>query len=227
MKKYILSLFVAVGLIGSASAAADTNPITLVSFNGSKDYSSIASGFSSTPLAIHNEQTYYENISGYGNFPYAARSFLNPDLRWSDDLGSLSFSISSQDNFVITNISFTHGEFLFNNIGGYPSFNLKIQDSSNPIQIINIPYSVTDVWWGPVYPTSFSDLFSYTNRTGSVNIILEMGNSGYYGSPIVGVNNINVSGYTVVQSVPEPSTYALFGIGAIGMLMVMRRKKTA
>jgi hypothetical protein len=28
-------------------------------------------------------------------------------------------------------------------------------------------------------------------------------------------------------SVPEPSTYALFGIGAIGMLLVMRRKKTA
>ncbi len=28
-------------------------------------------------------------------------------------------------------------------------------------------------------------------------------------------------------AVPEPSTYALFGIGAIGMLMVMRRKKTA
>jgi len=27
--------------------------------------------------------------------------------------------------------------------------------------------------------------------------------------------------------VPEPSTYALFGIGAIGMLMVLRRKKTA
>jgi len=29
------------------------------------------------------------------------------------------------------------------------------------------------------------------------------------------------------QSVPEPSTYALFGIGAIGLLMVVRRKKTA
>ena len=26
-------------------------------------------------------------------------------------------------------------------------------------------------------------------------------------------------------SIPEPSTYALFGIGAIGMLMVIRRKK--
>jgi hypothetical protein len=30
-----------------------------------------------------------------------------------------------------------------------------------------------------------------------------------------------------VQAIPEPSTYALFGLGAIGMLMVMRRKKTA
>ena len=30
-----------------------------------------------------------------------------------------------------------------------------------------------------------------------------------------------------LQSVPEPSTYALFGLGAIGMLMVLRRKKTA
>jgi len=28
-------------------------------------------------------------------------------------------------------------------------------------------------------------------------------------------------------AVPEPSTYALFGIGAIGLLMVMRRKKAA
>jgi hypothetical protein len=27
------------------------------------------------------------------------------------------------------------------------------------------------------------------------------------------------------QTVPEPSTYALFGIGAIGMLMVLRRRK--
>jgi len=31
----------------------------------------------------------------------------------------------------------------------------------------------------------------------------------------------------VVAAVPEPSTYALFGIGAIGLLMVLRRKKVA
>jgi hypothetical protein len=30
---------------------------------------------------------------------------------------------------------------------------------------------------------------------------------------------------SVADVVPEPSTYALFGLGAIGMLMVLRRKK--
>ena len=29
------------------------------------------------------------------------------------------------------------------------------------------------------------------------------------------------------EAIPEPATYALFGLGAIGMLMVLRRKKTA
>jgi hypothetical protein len=34
-----------------------------------------------------------------------------------------------------------------------------------------------------------------------------------------------VSQLYALQSVPEPSTYALFGIGAVGMLLVMRRKR--
>jgi hypothetical protein len=29
------------------------------------------------------------------------------------------------------------------------------------------------------------------------------------------------------STIPEPSTYALFGIGAIGMLIVLRKRKTA
>jgi hypothetical protein len=36
-------------------------------------------------------------------------------------------------------------------------------------------------------------------------------------------------GFRLVTSttVPEPTTYALLGLGAIGMLMLMRRKKAA
>jgi len=42
------------------------------------------------------------------------------------------------------------------------------------------------------------------------------------GSAVLGFRVASVD----IASIPEPSTYALFGIGAIGMLMVMRKKKT-
>ena len=38
-----------------------------------------------------------------------------------------------------------------------------------------------------------------------------------------GINGINFTSATV----PEPSTYALFGLGALALVIVMRRKKTA
>jgi PEP-CTERM motif len=40
-------------------------------------------------------------------------------------------------------------------------------------------------------------------------------------------NYLSTLGPISVNTVPEPSTFALFGLGAIGTLMVMRRKKTA
>ncbi len=40
------------------------------------------------------------------------------------------------------------------------------------------------------------------------------------------LNEVNALAFQP-QSVSEPSTYALLGIGAIGLLMVFRRKKTA
>jgi len=33
------------------------------------------------------------------------------------------------------------------------------------------------------------------------------------------------TGILAVQAVPEPSTYALLGLGALGMLVVLRRRK--
>ncbi|MEI7463518.1 MAG: PEP-CTERM sorting domain-containing protein [Candidatus Taylorbacteria bacterium] len=44
------------------------------------------------------------------------------------------------------------------------------------------------------------------------------------------INSSLISGHSqslAVSGVPEPSTYALLGVGAIGMLVVIRRKKTA
>jgi len=76
---------------------------------------------------------------------------------------------------------------------------------------------------------SSSNNFAQVNITGSYN-----GSLVYYSqnnvwqlwdgtSSYIGLN-MTTGQLTVV---PEPSTYALFGIGAIGILMVLRRKKTA
>jgi len=60
----------------------------------------------------------------------------------------------------------------------------------------------------------FGSLASYArNSTGAGN------EYPYLGFRVASVADVGVA--------PEPSTYALFGIGAIGMLMAMRRKKTA
>ena len=74
------------------------------------------------------------------------------------------------------------------------------------------------------------DYFNGNNGTSPSGLLLD--NGILYGTTTVGGSSYNgtvfsISTQSVPGSVPEPSTYALFGIGAIGMLMVLRRKKTA
>ncbi len=59
--------------------------------------------------------------------------------------------------------------------------------------------------------------FNFTADQSNQNLVIRGASDPLW----VEVDNISVT------AVPEPSTYALFGLGAIGMLMVMRRKKTA
>ena len=68
--------------------------------------------------------------------------------------------------------------------------------------------------------TGQSASVSYANLTSS-NIILFESLIGGSLTQSIGTGYSPIS----VQAVPEPSTYALFGLGAIGMLMVMRRNK--
>jgi hypothetical protein len=70
---------------------------------------------------------------------------------------------------------------------------------------------------GSGFTTSITDALYIT-----YNSSLYGSNSGYISSAVLFMDNSGGYG-----AIPEPSTYALFGIGAIGMLMVMRRKKTA
>ena len=69
----------------------------------------------------------------------------------------------------------------------------------------------------------------------NANVIIAGSQSGEFGEYIISKEIANVRFFDTVLSnnqiqqlvIPEPSTYALFGIVAVGMLMVMRRKKAA
>jgi hypothetical protein len=69
--------------------------------------------------------------------------------------------------------------------------------------------------FNPVY----SDSFSFSQN---LPFLDDKNSSLFFGSG----NGSTFSNFSVT-TLPEPSTYVLFGIGAIGMLMVLRRKKTA
>jgi hypothetical protein len=110
------------------------------------------------------------------------------------------------------------------------------------------PNSLAGNWWNIVLtydgatPQFYLNGVLQTNNYSSSNLNL----INTYQSPLVicgggrGINGAlsdiriynyaltsnNVSQLYATESVPEPSTYALIGIGAIGMLMVMRRKMT-
>jgi len=59
-------------------------------------------------------------------------------------------------------------------------------------------------------------------------LFLQSGSRYDYGTPSTQDFSIGIRVAEITaNAVPEPSTYALFGIGAVGLLMVLRRKKTA
>jgi opacity protein-like surface antigen len=101
--------------------------------------------------------------------------------------------------------------------------------STNPINVlINYADDVLDV-----SVTDIETEASYS-KTFNVNLPNDVGDSmayvGFTGGSWSFSSRQLISNFQFIDntaSVPEPSTYALFGIGSIGLLMVMRRKKTA
>ena len=91
----------------------------------------------------------------------------------------------------------------------------NLQNSA--IWVIMNPYNGGNAGWAQL---------SYNNNNGVIGAVAFATGGGDIN---IGDTGNGVYTPVVLQNVavPEPSTYALFGIGAIGMLMVMRRKKTA
>ena len=112
-------------------------------------------------------------------------------------------SLQGLGSFAIT--SYNNGYFI----------GTGLQANTTPFEIL-----------GSVTPSG-EILFNYTGATGNYLGSLWGNIDGTTMNLVTYDSSGNPTLDGTAQLVPEPSTYALFGLGAIGMLMVMRRKKTA
>jgi Concanavalin A-like lectin/glucanases superfamily/PEP-CTERM motif len=278
MKKHILSLLVAVGLIGSASAAIDNYTfgngdlanglVSFYSFNG--NYNDSVGGndlkqTADTSFSIGR----FGNIDGAITFnsTTAYAQSMNPIGITGNADRSVSFWVYDQNALSIGNYSQTdiyswgnvapdayHNAFSMSlraNDGGqiYAGGNYSdyvVSNLGDPFE--NQWNQITYVYSGSVSTTHIylngtllSNNITYNDTTlNTPNNPLRVGDRGDgRGLEIPGtsisdlaiwntaLSSSQVSQLYTLQSAPEPSTYALFGLGAVGLLMVLRRKKTA
>jgi PEP-CTERM motif len=92
---------------------------------------------------------------------------------------------------------------------------LQFQLDASTYTISNVFLSGSTANYSPLQQSNFTMTPNY------VSVRVSDSDGNHAGQ----IDNLIVSGSPI--AVPEPSTYALFGLGAIGMLMVMRRKMTA
>ena len=172
MKKYILSLLVAVGLIGSATAETLNGfLINYYTFATPTEYTVYNGNF----ISDYNYLNYTYGNSAGGNSPTI--------LSWWDDTPSTRLRAAAGFGYDIVPTQLPNGLY-------FGVYNVSV----NWLTALQQSPSLQNNYQFSLVP-SYADALSLPPSTSDL--------------------------------VPEPSTYALFGIGAIGMLMVMRRKKTA
>ena len=267
MKKTILSLLVAVGLIGSVSAAAFTGDlnnglVSYYSFNGNANDSS----GNGNNASANGNYSYLENggirIYGDGSERYNGGGYVNiPTTGLINDF-TISIALAN------TSQTFWAGEPFFEwGTENYNNYLVSLGGDTTSIGFGHYRYGYTgggidqlissDFYGAPhVFTlTQSSDTFSAyidgtligrtpdsyqlpSNSSFDVGAHSWVPSAGGFSARLnadifslaiynTALTSQQVSQLYAIQSVPEPSTYTLFGLGAIGLLMVMRRKKTA
>jgi PEP-CTERM motif len=241
MKKPILSLLIAVGLIGSASASV----IFQDNFNGytinTNDWTENLYGNSS--IAQSNGTI---TLNSAPSDPYNYNRAVLTTVQGFNQPIAISGTFSLQGTsayFLIATRSSGLADINYN-----APYGLEVQVlDTNPwwylrsAQILNNSPS-GDTQIAAIQGISFNpqatNSYQFIDYGDSVSFYLN-GNllintpvdpSFSEGNQVSlsdsGAGETSVLGPVSITAVPEPSTYALFGLGAIGILMVLRRKKT-
>ena len=267
MKKNILPVLVAVGLIGSAFSAVLPGDLTnglvaYYSFNGNgNDLSGNGNNIDTIGYSFVNDQN---GISANAiHFSYGTSLAIPNSSSWDDNSFSVSLWAkfdSSKDpsywnqltgkradyslgagRWVIADIGYGPGAANGFSYGGTFDYTGFGQNYISPT-----PTSQ----WNHIALTYTSNLFSFyingslvsqTSTSGSLNSALTrpiiIGGNGYidatqtlngdisdYMYYNTTLSSSQVSQLYSIQSVPEPSTYALFGLGALALIIAYRRK---
>jgi len=266
MKKYNLSLLVAVALIGSASGQVPSGDlanglVSFYSFNGNANDSSgnanngvasnVTYGFdrfgNPNQSADFSNNGYIEipSLRSLNNYPstysmwlylnsYRENSWGQVDLMGKEQPGQGNMYILRIYNNWNANI---HNELCISDFNTLytPSLNNWINlvltyDAAHLATLYVNGKNIFSVTLNSQYDYMFTDQPFLISKPYTYDQVLRESIPGYVSD--VGIWNTafsssQVSQLYTLQSAPEASTYALFGIGVIGLLMVLRGKKAA
>jgi hypothetical protein len=213
MKRFIPSLLVAVTL-------------ALVQTGG-------ATTLVSNPDAVGMGETYFQDTVGY-EFTVGSQSLSVTSLGfYKADFYSLYSApivgIWTTGGSLLTSITiplnaFNDGRYLWSNLTSPITLN-----ASTSYLVGTCVGNYYGAYMANGYPTLSSDVTLVGSARNNNKYVFSAPTD--VRSNAQGIVGPNIQ-YTAIPNatpdpVPEPSTYALFGIGAIGLLMVMRKKKTA
>jgi hypothetical protein len=210
MKQTILALALVAGLTSLARAEVGiTNRSYPFFFEQIKPSFPISDQYGSYYVAVGlfavNNAQKNDKVTLYTSIP--GQIFLwSTDLSWYLDEDMPHYASSSL--WVANEVTANTDTFFVQGIAGYYS----------PIEYTYATYTYADGTSTNVYPRSVLSSFSY---------VLDQELQAFTTYPVPLPDGTTATITISELTIPEPSTYALLGIGAMGLLMVLRKKKSA
>jgi hypothetical protein len=193
-------------------------------------------------LALSAAFSAHVNAQSITNADIFDYGYLNNNLYSGDGTGFVDIPTTNNSGFLPFQRSLTSSGLLTITLTGNTVINrYRTGIDAETLPITSLGEIQFEIYYnGPVYGFTGINILSNTLFTGgeSISAYLNGDVNSSYGFIInvnasggafgnISVGNIGSSLTAQLTSVPEPSTYALFGLGALALVIVARRKQKA
>jgi hypothetical protein len=190
-----------------------------------------------------------------GSFSFSGTNFLSSTIAfdpWTNPVSELTSVTLQINGFVSGSIIFSGASYTVDSPQLFQSFSFTSGNTNGvPPNSIFTTSPLQTFPTAPMTPGTFSGVQPFTispttqislagsydltgnkqyfaNLIGTNKIILDIASLMFVNSTGTPVgNNLNVSGSVTLAMVPEPSTWALLGLGAAAMALALRRRLTS